>query len=263
MNTVLAELIDTGRVTSADGTTLELHCGSIPREEGEFLQGIIADIRPTVGLEVGLAHGISALFICEALQMVSATRHIIIDPYQITEHPRAGSFKGVGLNNLKRAGYEYLIDFHGMPSDRVLPQLEAQRARIDFAFIDGFHTFDHTLIDFFYIDRLLNVGGVVVLDDANWPSVRKLCRFIATNRGYRVFRCLVPPPGFRLLLKRQILTLLSCAGRAASRSRTLRRVLNPCLIEPDEVLGLVLGSRCIAFQKQADDTRRYDAHHDF
>jgi len=46
---------------------------------------------------------------------------------------------------------------------------EAQGERIDFAFIDGAHTFDHVLVDFFYIDRMLNVGGIVAFDDVGFP----------------------------------------------------------------------------------------------
>ena len=54
---------------------------------------------------------------------------------------------------------------------------EAQGERIDFAFIDGAHTFDHALVDFFYIDRMLNVGGIVAFDDLGFPCIEKVCRF--------------------------------------------------------------------------------------
>jgi predicted O-methyltransferase YrrM len=76
-------------------------------------------------------------------------------------------FDGLGLANLDRAGYARLVEFHDEPSYRALPALEAAGQRIEFAFIDGWHTFDYVMVDFFYVDRMLRVGGIVVLDDTS------------------------------------------------------------------------------------------------
>jgi len=43
--------------------------------------------------------------------------------------------------------------------------------QFDFAFIDGWHTFDHTTLNPYYVSRLVRVGGYIVTDDCNWPSV--------------------------------------------------------------------------------------------
>ena len=51
---------------------------------------------------------------------------------------------------------------------------------------DGMHTFDYVFIDFFYIDKMLNVGGVAVFDDTHFPSTRKVCRFILRNLGHSI-----------------------------------------------------------------------------
>jgi hypothetical protein len=53
-----------------------------PLSQCEFLQEIIADIDAIVAVEVGLAFGVSALFIGEALMGRPGRRHIIIDPFQ-------------------------------------------------------------------------------------------------------------------------------------------------------------------------------------
>ena len=113
MNPVLKRILETGYVKSADGELVKLHSNISP-EEGEFLQQIIEEVKPKVSLEIGLAFGISALFICDALTKVQASRHIIIEPYDWG-----------GLNNLKEAGYEQLIELHSLPSFRALPRLEA------------------------------------------------------------------------------------------------------------------------------------------
>jgi hypothetical protein len=41
-------------------------------------------------------------------------------------------------------------------------------------------------VDFFYIDQMLDVGGVVVLDDVGYPGLRRLAHFIVTNRDYEI-----------------------------------------------------------------------------
>ena len=103
----------------------------------------------------------------------------MIDPQQ-----HGPSWRGIGLANVLRAGYGHFTRLIEEPSYRALPELERSGQHIDFAFIDGWHTFDFGLVDFFYIDRMLNVGGVVAFDDANWPAIRKLCRFVNTNLSY-------------------------------------------------------------------------------
>src|SRR5262249_10878008 len=96
----------------------------------------------------------------------------IIDPYQlttVTEYSSDG-YEGIGLLNLRRAGFEDLITFYPEPSYRCLPRLEASQETFDFAFVDGMHTFDYVFTDFFYIDKMLPVGGFIVCDVVYYPS---------------------------------------------------------------------------------------------
>ena len=254
MTEVLAEIVRTGRVTKASGEELEVHSQVSPGE-GAFLQRLVEEVRPQLSLEVGLAFGVSALYLCDALARVGARRHIVIDPNQ--EGGEWGdSWAGVGLENLKRAGHEELVEFHGEPSFRVLPRLESEGMQLDFAFIDGWHTFDFTLVDFFYVDRMLRPGGVVAIDDAQWPSVRKVIRFALTNRGYRVRACFEPEgsPPFR---RRRWLARLA---RAAGPLRTL---LKPEWVDDDDALGLPPASTCVALEKAADDERAWSFHREF
>lgn len=248
MNDVLSEILSTGYVKTIDGESVKLH-SHISGEQGQFLQEIIEGLKPKVTLEVGLAYGISALYICEALEKLPNPHHIVIDPYQ-------KDWQEIGLYNLDKAGYKNIIDFYARPSHLALPQLESQGIKIDFAFIDGQHTFDNTLIDFFYIDRLLNIGGVLVIDDTHFPSIRKVCRFIVTNRSYSVFRCLTQPK-YQLSWKRQLIK------KAAQICRPIAFLLKPEYVNPDLDLGLVPQTRCIAFKKEAEDQRRWDFHREF
>jgi predicted O-methyltransferase YrrM len=246
MNSVLSEILETGATKTASGNgTIKVH-SSISSSEGQFLWKIVRQLDPTVSLEVGLAYGISALFICGALNARDGTKHIAIDPHQ---HEVWG---GIGMANLRRAGYGDIVRLIEAPSYRALAELESCGRRIDFAFIDGWHTFDFTLVDFFFIDRMLKVGGVVAFDDASWRAVRKVCRFVKTNLAYSVLRVDGPDP--KPSLKRRL------SGRLL-RPTLLRALLRPEVTTPDMSMGLE-GS-CIAFRKEADDSRRWDHFVDF
>ncbi len=249
MNPVLEVIFDSNQVLNERGEPTPLRW-AVSLDEGMFLQQTIATLKPQVALEVGLAFGVSALFICEALEEIPGGRLIAIDPFQFEE------WEGIGMANLKKAGYASMVELINKTSQAALPQLVDRGLRIDFAFIDGLHTFDHALVDFFYIDQLLRIGGVVIFDDTNFKSIRKVARFIATNRSYSVY-------GFQS--NRPTMFRYKLLGSMSGLGRRLRRVLRPELAEPDASFGWAQSSRCIAFKKEADDTRQglVDGHRQF
>ena len=249
-NEILAKILETGQFTGPDGQLLSVRA-HISEAQGDMLQRIIREIKPRVSLEVGLAYGVSAMFICDALKSVGGERHIVIDSHQLTPVWN----NGAGLNNLKLAGHESLISFHGEESQRALPKLEAQNVRIDFAFIDGAHTFDHALVDFFYIDRILNVGGIVAFDDVGFPCIQKVCRFILKNRNYHIHSTLAEEQPKSRSQRRMTRSVIRSAARISPR---LRALLSPQVVEDRKDLGL--DGWCVAFTKEADDTRGYLQH---
>jgi predicted O-methyltransferase YrrM len=259
MNSVLAELLDTSKVKTASGSgSVDVH-SSISASEGQFLQELIRQVDPTITLEVGLAYGVSALFICEALKVRKGTQHIAIDPNQ-HGGPWGFNWDGIGIANLQRAGFGNIVRLIESPSYRALSELESSGQRIDFAFIDGWHTFDFSLVDFFFIDRMLNVGGIVAFDDADWPAVRKVCRFARTNLSYSLMNVGGLSGVRRPSLKRRLGTLLPRRG-------PFRKLLPPHMLmrSEDVKLDLEMGmaGSCIAFRKEANDGRRFDHFVDF
>jgi predicted O-methyltransferase YrrM len=252
MDKVLQSLISTRSVVTKDGINRALGDHHIPEEEGNFLQETIRRTQPRVSLEVGCAYGVSSLYICEALRQVDATKHIIIDAYQ------HDSFEGIGLANLRRAGYDDLIDFYETFSYKSLVFLIEECKEIDFAFIDGQHTFDYVLVDFFLIDKLLRPGGIVVLDDFTYPSIRSVCRYVLLNLRYK---CVGPSS--------RVSALQKLAARV-SASTPLRRILKPAISVPDGHLNLP-NSRYVALEKLEDDrigegdgaTRHHTTHRPF
>jgi hypothetical protein len=258
MNSVLHELLTNGAMVGKSGERITLH-SQIRAEEGRQIQSVIATIKPKTTLEVGMAYAVSTLFICEALVAAGGKKHLVIDPYQNSlpdqplenvATPAEGGYNGMGLLNVERAGYAAMVEFHGRPSYIALPQILETGCKIDYALIDGMHTFDYALVDFFYIDRLLNIGGVVTIDDLSFASVRKLCRYILTNRAYKIFKPETgrtdESPSFKRRLFEDIL-------RWPAVGKSLKRWCKPELLNSDFRLGLP-DKNYVSFQKTGDDT---------
>ena len=116
LNPILADILSSGTVQTADGRNRIAH-GRISEDVGHLLQRMIREQKPKVSIEVGLANGVSALFLCEALTEVEASKHYVIDPNQSSQ------WNSIGIQNLERAGYGGLIELREEPSYLALPTL--------------------------------------------------------------------------------------------------------------------------------------------
>lgn len=261
-NPVLEEVLATGMTSTPQGGKKEVRSG-VGREEVSFLEELITELQPRNTVGVGLAHGISTLAIADALSHVPGARHIAIDPFENSDVRG-----GIGLHNLERAGLRHLVDFRDEPSYKVLPKLADAGVQVDFAFIDGMDTFDHTLVEFFHIDRILRVGGVVVFDDADWAAVRKAIRFVVTNRSYTVYKTLAGHSS-DLSVERRLYDAAIAVPSAVVRGlmtipwleQPFSRAIGGDLTGLDHKYGIT-GS-CIALRKSAHDTRNHLRHHEF
>ena len=182
MNEVIRSIYSTGSVKDADGRSYPHDVSSVTFEAGQLLYEFVRAHKPLKTLEVGMAYGISTLFICQAHRDNGCGHHTAIDPYEGT------TFKSVGLLNIERANLKDVFNFFQSPSSVVLPQLLAQNERFDFVFIDGSHLFDDALVDFFFVDKLVMPGGHVAIDDLWMPAVRKVASFVLKNKPYRLLR---------------------------------------------------------------------------
>jgi predicted O-methyltransferase YrrM len=240
---VISGIVRTGRTVLATGEEVQA-TSYIDPYCGALLQAAIKAVRPKIGVEVGLAFGISTLYILEAFFENGGEKLIGMDPAQHDD-----TWRGGGLHNINRAGYTGLYEFHEKTSQQFLPELVERGQRIDFAFIDGWHTFDHVLIDFFYIDQMLSVGGIVVFDDVGYPSIKRACDFVVTNRDYEIFDCV------RLNEKQS----------SAGLKGRIKRLLLP-LTRTDKTPGPIArqteaaieDAYFLALRKRSDDVRRWD-----
>ena len=182
MNPVLKDILATGTVKK-DGRSIDIQDVSVTLDTGLQLYAFLRKERPARTIEIGLAYGLSALFICQAHRDNGGEgHHTAIDPSE------SSHWKNVGLSNIERAGFENTFRFFEARSDEALPKLREDGERFDFAFVDGSHLFDNAFIDFFYLDKMLDVGGCIAFDDLWMPAVRKVASFALRNKDYRLVR---------------------------------------------------------------------------
>ena len=150
-----------------------------PPEHAEALYQTVRRLAPNLAIEVGMAQGVQTLSTLMALRdSGKGGRLLSIDPFQSTQ------WHNVGLKRVGRAGFSSSHTLIEEPDWLALPRLAQDRTRIGFGYVDGWHTFDYTLLDFFYVDKMLLPGGVVGFNDCGLRSVRKVLRFAQTHRKY-------------------------------------------------------------------------------
>ena len=166
-------LINYFKVIFLNTKPVKIH-SNIKKQEGDFIEEIIKKFSFKKCLEVGMAFGISSLYI---LQNKNTTL-LSIDPFQSTQ------WKNSGVDIVKNLEFD---NRHTLIEDKsyvVLPELLKKEEKYDFIFIDGFHTFDYTLLDFFYADKLLKINGVIIIDDILHNGVKKCVDYINNNYGF-------------------------------------------------------------------------------
>jgi predicted O-methyltransferase YrrM len=247
-NVLIQDIFERSQVTDESGNIHPLRDGISP-EEGALLLSLISQHNFTRTLEIGCAFGVSSLYICEALSRQCSGHHTILDPGQYSE------FHGVGIANLQRAGFDF-FEFIEKPSEVALPALLAEGRKFQFALIDGWHTFDHTLLDLFYVNRLLEEGGIVAIDDLHLHGVRRAVRYMLNYPNYKLVASTEDfHPHQQAPVRRLVDGCMQGLGAIIPR-RYLDEMFASTRLNPDSSLG-IKGSM-IALQKTGPDPRGWD-----
>jgi len=243
MNQLALTMLDRGFVEDANGRQLSLHSHT-SRAQAEFLEQQVRSINASVTLEIGLAYGISALCIAEAIRHRPGARHIVIDPFQNTD-----SWQGLGLLNLERAGLAEIIDFREEPAQMALPKLIDEGVRVDFAYIDAGKRMDDMLIFVHFLQRLLRIGGLIAFDDLAFPGIRKALRYIVQQDQFRVVAAFDIQQAS--MLRRSISSIVRRAPGGD-------RMFAPELLVTDEELGI--SASCVVIEKIAEPSEDWKWH---
>lgn len=157
---------------------------ALPPADSDVLRDTLIDHGAHAVIEVGLAYGSSALAIGEALCSTGTpdASHIVIDPFQAT------AFDNVGWDALNAAGLAAQTTFIGEASSIALARLASTGFTADAAFVDGSHRFHEVFVDLCFLRKLVRPAGLVILDDAAWPSVAAALRYFDLNLGWRLVR---------------------------------------------------------------------------
>jgi predicted O-methyltransferase YrrM len=245
---LLEHAFASGMTELPDGTPVPLR-SSISSQDCDLVERMILASGATSAVEVGMAWGVSSLCIIDNLCRNGPPTLVSIDPHQMTE------WHGAGMHLLRRAQLEKHVRLIEEPSQRALPRLVAEGARFDLAFIDGWHTFDHTLVDFFHTDALLETGGTLILDDVGYPAITKVVRFILANRNYEFVSAATygDPASGMLRLRRAVKRLLRPIGRT-DQDPSPRH---------ERVFLRLVGADMVALRKLGEDHRPFDQFEQF
>ena len=151
-------------------------------EEGANLYNLVRDRGLNSTIEIGFAYGFSTVWLLEALAATGAERHVAIDPYE------KDVWRGVGLKQAELLDSGVAAEWICDSSVFALPDLIRRGHKADFIFIDSQHIFDEMLVEFYFADKLLTVGGLVAFDDMWMPAIRSVTNFVLRNRRYEVVR---------------------------------------------------------------------------
>lgn len=140
-----------------------------PREAAH-ITSIIAAEKPRDILELGFKHGVSTCYMAGALQEAGGGHITSID---LTS---AGNLEPNADQLLKRLGLKDFATLYYEETSytwRLLEMLERQpRPSFDLCYLDGAHNWDTDGLAFFLVDKLLNGGGLLILDDMNWSYAK-------------------------------------------------------------------------------------------
>ena len=174
-------LLNDGKTVSRlDKSEHEIFPVAVSADEGRALRDWIVKESVTRTIEIGLAYGVSALFVCEGLLINGHpnAQHVVIDPFQST------GFKDCGLQLLDEAGVAGLIEYHALESQIMLPKFLSENRRFDFAFVDGSHLFERVFLDLMYLGRIVEPGGIIFVDDYQLPAIARCVSFCLANLSW-------------------------------------------------------------------------------
>jgi len=169
---------------------------TIGEKEGDFLLNIITKNKCKKVVEVGFADGVSAAYMLTALHNISG--HLTsIDPFETTQ------WKDAGTQLVKLMKMHTIHTLVQEKSHIALPELLKTHGEgsFDMVYIDGWHTFDYTLLDVFFAEKLIRLNGIIIIDQATHPGVETCVKYLNTN--WKFLQPIAGPKNFAVYKKRK------------------------------------------------------------
>jgi hypothetical protein len=173
----LFTMIETRTIKTQDGKEIPLPSYAVTLEQAELFYYLVTEMKPILSIETGFNMGLTASVITLA-HMVNGLNggHIPIqEQAKQVEH-------GVGFYTMERLGLTGYQIMEHEPA-LVLPQVYLQKLNdgLKFVLFSSSDDFEEQMMEYFYINRLLNEGGVMAINLAS-PARRQLLDYIRQNR---------------------------------------------------------------------------------
>ena len=139
--------------------------------EGNYITNLIKNNNLFNCIEIGMGYGIYSYYILN----VKNTKLISIDNKQKTK------WNNAGINLLKEFKLLNKHKLYITNSYIILPKLLKKIKQYKFILIDGFNLFSYTIINFFYSNLLLHIGGYIIINDALHEGVSDCIKYIKQN----------------------------------------------------------------------------------
>lgn len=185
--------------------------------QGRLLRDMILERRPRHVLEIGCFMGLSSVWIASALEEIGDGRLDSIDLFEpiLPWPPHRYGFladpERYARDLRTKAALANRIRFHRMSSfDLARNDREVIGEPVDFAFIDGDHSFGGCLHDFMTVAPHVTVGGAILLHDTNpefcgWDGPRRvLDRYVIPSPHFRVTEIPTEPRNYGMALIEKI-----------------------------------------------------------
>jgi len=166
---------------------------SLSLQEVLTIASLISEFKPQRTLEIGLAHGGSAAAIIASKKYFDIKDiHCAIDPYQKTHSDSRG------LDVIEKLGLSNLLDWVEDWSEKYLPKVVETGIYFDFILIDGGHGLGQAMVDAYFADRLLQVGGFIAIDDIYMKTTAESIKYLVKECKYEIVNC---QPNLRNLIR--------------------------------------------------------------
>jgi hypothetical protein len=172
--------VETGVFVHPDGRLDALEDVSLLPAQLGLLIHLLGDCNKELSLEIGFGMGSSATVVLGARRFFGRPfEHIIFD------HAGLPSGRGEIVADYLREQFGAGFVRNWTTSQVGLAKLLDERGpRVaGLVFIDGYHTFEAVMTDFYFADQLCSVGGYIVFDDAAYPAIETVVEYIAANRS--------------------------------------------------------------------------------